>query len=500
MNINKNFLKEINLLKKSGKTIGLVHGVFDVIHVGHINHFREAKKKVDILIASVTDDKHVNKAPGKPLFNIDQRMGLLKNIKCVDYVIKNQNVTSIENINLIKPNIYFKGKDYKENLDITKNIFKEKKAIEKNGGKIIYTDSQIFSSSKIINENFNYLNPEFKDFIKKNKIINLNKKFYQTFKKKKKEKILVLGDPIIDIYNYVKPTGKSNKTTIISTLHKNKEAFGGGVFLAANTLANFFKDVSIIHFNNDNNNNYYDNFLNKNIRKIKINTDAKLIEKKRYIDEYSNKKLFQVTKNEDTQLEKKTIDQLYNKIKYYKNKVDYIFIFDYGYFSLNEKIIKLINSIGYNKKVINCQTNSFNFGFNNFIKYKKSKIMCVDEVEFRLAMQNKNSPIKDLLKKNNNLIKQYKNFTVTVGKNGCYTNLKNKIFYVPTLFNTSKDTIGCGDIFITIMGMLDICKNFSIIETCIISHLSAGLHADSFGNSSVIKFEKLYKTIDNLIK
>ena len=126
--------------------------------------------------------------------------------------------------------------------------------------------------------------------------------------------------------------------------------------------------------------------------------------------------------------------------------------------------------------------------------------MCVDEVEFRLAMQNKNSPIKDLLKKNNNLIKQYKNFTVTVGKNGCYTNLKNKIFYVPTLFNTSKDTIGCGDIFITIMGMLDICKNFSIIETCIISHLSAGLHADSFGNSSVIKFEKLYKTIDNLIK
>ena len=71
--MNKNFLKEIGLLKKRGKTIGLVHGVFDVIHVGHIKHFEEAKKKVDILIASVTDDKFVNKAPGKPIFNIDER-------------------------------------------------------------------------------------------------------------------------------------------------------------------------------------------------------------------------------------------------------------------------------------------------------------------------------------------------------------------------------------------------------------------------------------------
>ena len=31
-------------LKKNGKKIGLCHGVFDIIHAGHLNHFEEVKK------------------------------------------------------------------------------------------------------------------------------------------------------------------------------------------------------------------------------------------------------------------------------------------------------------------------------------------------------------------------------------------------------------------------------------------------------------------------
>ena len=48
-------------LKKQNKKIVICHGVFDVLHVGHIKHFTEAKKEGDILIISVTSDKYVNK-------------------------------------------------------------------------------------------------------------------------------------------------------------------------------------------------------------------------------------------------------------------------------------------------------------------------------------------------------------------------------------------------------------------------------------------------------
>ena len=54
-------LKELNNLKKNGKKIVLCHGVFDIIHVGHIKHFEEAKKFGDVVVVSVTNDKFVIK-------------------------------------------------------------------------------------------------------------------------------------------------------------------------------------------------------------------------------------------------------------------------------------------------------------------------------------------------------------------------------------------------------------------------------------------------------
>ena len=83
----------------------MIHGVFDIIHAGHIFHINDASKKVDFLGTSVTDDRFINKAPGKPFFKFENRKEVLNNIKGIDLVIKK--VAQI-NIKLIKPDIYFK--------------------------------------------------------------------------------------------------------------------------------------------------------------------------------------------------------------------------------------------------------------------------------------------------------------------------------------------------------------------------------------------------------
>ena len=54
-------------LKIKGKKIGLCHGVFDVLHAGHISHFEEVKKQCDVLFITVTEDQHVNKGPNRPI-------------------------------------------------------------------------------------------------------------------------------------------------------------------------------------------------------------------------------------------------------------------------------------------------------------------------------------------------------------------------------------------------------------------------------------------------
>ena len=61
--------KIIFRLKANKKKIVLCHGVFDLLHIGHIKHFNEAKNLGDILVVSLTPDKYVNKGPGRPAFN-----------------------------------------------------------------------------------------------------------------------------------------------------------------------------------------------------------------------------------------------------------------------------------------------------------------------------------------------------------------------------------------------------------------------------------------------
>ena len=147
--------KIISLLKKKNKKVALCHGVFDLLHPGHIHHFNEAKKKSDILVVSITADKEVLKGPGKPYFKEKLRMTSLSSLEVVDYVVLSKNKSAINTIKQIKPNYYVKGSDYKNfNDDITGKIDKEKNEVEKNGGKLIFTSGPTFSSSKIINTEF----------------------------------------------------------------------------------------------------------------------------------------------------------------------------------------------------------------------------------------------------------------------------------------------------------------------------------------------------------
>ena len=40
-----------------GKSVIMCHGVFDIVHPGHLRHLLYAKEKADLLVASLTVDK-----------------------------------------------------------------------------------------------------------------------------------------------------------------------------------------------------------------------------------------------------------------------------------------------------------------------------------------------------------------------------------------------------------------------------------------------------------
>ena len=94
--------------------VGLVHGVFDIMHIGHIEYFKVAKKLCDKLIVSVTTDKFVNKGSNRPAFALKDRIKVLQSIKFIDEVIISNDKTAVKQILKIKPDFYIKGKDYED--------------------------------------------------------------------------------------------------------------------------------------------------------------------------------------------------------------------------------------------------------------------------------------------------------------------------------------------------------------------------------------------------
>ena len=65
--------KKTDKLKKKGLSIGICHGLFDLMHPGHINHLNLAKKCCDILIVTTTADVYIKKSLLSPVFPEDQR-------------------------------------------------------------------------------------------------------------------------------------------------------------------------------------------------------------------------------------------------------------------------------------------------------------------------------------------------------------------------------------------------------------------------------------------
>ena len=87
----------------------MCHGNFDVVHPGHIRHLYHAKSKADLLLVSVTADKHIKKANYRPYIPQDLRAFNLASLEVVDYVLIDQNSEPYNNLKKLKPDFFIKG-------------------------------------------------------------------------------------------------------------------------------------------------------------------------------------------------------------------------------------------------------------------------------------------------------------------------------------------------------------------------------------------------------
>ena len=126
----------------------LALGVFELIHVGHLEYLKFARSLGDCLIVAVTPDKEINggnsltqRGKGRPLFNQNDRMTMLRELRCVDYVFLHDGWEAA--IRSVKPAVYVKGIEYQGRLP-------EQDLVESFGGVVRFHAGRVFSSTAII--------------------------------------------------------------------------------------------------------------------------------------------------------------------------------------------------------------------------------------------------------------------------------------------------------------------------------------------------------------
>jgi cytidyltransferase-like protein len=104
----------------------MVFGTFDIIHPGHINMLKQAKKLGDKLIIVVALDKTVHKVKGqKPMYGLEYRINKLSQLDLADKIIRGDSKKYFECVKHEKPDIIALGYDQIFNVEELKKLVAE---------------------------------------------------------------------------------------------------------------------------------------------------------------------------------------------------------------------------------------------------------------------------------------------------------------------------------------------------------------------------------------
>jgi len=493
--------------KKEGKKIVHCHGVFDLIHFGHLQHFLAAKKQGDILVVTITPDQFIQKGPDRPFFNEEIRLKHLSYIEFIDYVALNQWPTAVETLKIIKPDIYAKGKEVLANKDVDKlneknekrsNLAAEEEIVKSFGGRLYLTDEITFSSSRIINSITSSLSEESKEYLREFRKNFNTEQILSILDSLKDLKVLVIGDAIFDEYAYCQVMGKSSKEPIIPYKFLNSETHLGGVFSVANHIANFTKDVSLITCIGNHDYDFMERGLNNSIeRNIFVQNDSKTIVKKRYLDAYKGFKIFEVYNIDELNINNETEEKIIRFLENNLSRFDLIVISDFGHGLLTPRLINYLCNCG-KFLAINCQLNAGNLGYNFITKYKKADFVSLNETELRLPFQEKNSDIKTPISKLNTNLNLNK-INITLGKSGSVFFQDNTHHYSPSFTKDPVDTIGAGDAVLSLTSLLAY-KNLQPEIIPFLGNSIGALSVKIIGNRSAVDPQELKKFVAYILK
>ncbi|MBL8630574.1 MAG: hypothetical protein JNM81_13140 [Rhodospirillaceae bacterium] len=251
------------------KKVIMCHGVFDVVHPGHLRHLIYAKDHADILVASLTADMHIAKGAFRPHVPQELRALNLAAFEVVDFVLIDPNAEPLHTLEQLQPDFFAKGYEYSG--EVKPKTRQEVDVLSSYGGEIIYTPGDVvYSSSRLIE-----MEPP---NIRTEKLLALMDVEGLTFDHLRKtlkdfqgKRVHVLGDTIVDTLTLCSMIGGQTKTPTMSVLFEEKKDYIGGAAIVAQHLKAAGADVTFSTVLGD---DAYKDFVLEGLEKSGVKTKA----------------------------------------------------------------------------------------------------------------------------------------------------------------------------------------------------------------------------------
>ena len=495
-------LAEVLTPLRANKKIVLCHGDFDLLHIGHIRHFEQAKKLGDVLVVTITPDKYVNKGPHRPVFNENLRAEAIAALDCVDYVAINKWPMAVETIQFLQPDFYVKGSEGRETeKDRTGGITLEEAAIKSVGGKLAFTDDIRFSSSSLINRYFPAFSKEVTDYL-----IGFSTRYcaddvLQYLESAQSLKVLVVGEAIIDEYQYCEAIGKSSKEPMLAVKYLSTEKFAGGILAVSNHVANFCDQVGLVTFLGAENSqeDFINEKLNSKIEKIFLyRRNSPTIVKRRFIESYFFTKLMEVYEMNDGVLDEADNEMLCATLSDQLSRYDVVIVVDFGHGMLSREAIDILCRKA-RFLTVNAQSNAGNLGYHTISKYPRADYVCMAENEVRLEARDRRGDLREMIIDVSRKLACGR-VVVTRGKRGCLCYSEDESFFeVPAFAGQVVDRMGAGDAFLSLTALC-VAQKAPMEVVGFIGNAVGAQAVATVGHRRPIERVPLFKQIESLLE
>lgn len=487
--------------RAAGERVVLCHGVFDLLHPGHVQHLERAAELGDRLVVTVTADQYVRRGPGRPVFSHEMRMMTLAALECVDWVVLSEDATAINAIDVIQPDVYCKGNEYRDHPDgPTERVMQESERVGAYGGETRYIGGVVYSSTKLLNHHFEVLPERARSFALEFQVAHGYPAVKEAIERLSNLSVLVVGEVIIDEYISCDVQGVTGKERVPAVRYRKVQRHWGGAYAVARHLDDICGRVTIAGIAGD------DEVLGGPSlpagappgveRAFELDPAAQTVVKQRYVVENRLRdelgKVFAVHNHGDWDaVSSDTRRRFRERVRALAAEHDLVLVADYGHGLLDRDAIDEIQKAA-PFLALNCQTNSSNYGYNLITKYPRADTFCLDETEIALAFGERNMPPGNLLPQLRARLGSAIGW-LTLGAAGCIgADSSERTFTVPALTLHVRDTLGAGDAFFALASCCA-AQRETLEVASFVGALAGALAVNVTGNAEAVSKDDVLK-------